>query len=473
LNSWHKELLVTDIWRLSASDLAGHVRTRKISAREAAQDALKRLDAVNPRINAVVAHNPEDVLAQADAVDAAIARGENPGILAGVPVTVKVNTDQAGYASTNGAKLLEHLVAASDSPVVTNLRKAGAVILGRTNTPAFSFRWFTSNILHGATKNPRDATLTPGGSSGGAAAALVTGIGALAHGTDIAGSIRYPAYACGVHGLRPTLGRVAAYNASVPERGISPQLTAVSGPLARGIADLRLGLAALSGFDARDPWYAPAPLAGPEFPRRAALVRQPGGLEIAPAVAAALGDATARLRDAGWLVEELDDLPHINEAADLQARLWVGEGGYAPWDAIVARDGDPGAAAAVAGLKSITGPVSAADGAHALTRRASILREFLLVLEQHPVLLLPVSAELPFEDDLDLRDFARVWRAQLTMVALALTGLPALTVSTGLVGRAPIGVQLLSGRFREDICLAAAADIAARGTPVSPIDPVF
>src|ERR1700710_209238 len=197
-----------DLWRLSAKDIAAVIRSKKISAKDAAMAALARLDAVNPKINAVVDHRPEDVLAQAAQIDAAIARNEEVGALAGVPVTVKVNIDQQGFATTNGLKLQRDVIAKTNSPVIDNLRKAGAVILGRTNCPAFSYRWFTTNLVHGDTKNPRDASTTPGGSSGGAGAAVAAGIGHIAHGTDIAGSIRYPAYACGVHGLRPTAGPV-------------------------------------------------------------------------------------------------------------------------------------------------------------------------------------------------------------------------------------------------------------------------
>jgi amidase len=242
-----------DLWRLPAKDMAGLIAGKKVSAKEAATSALARLDAVNPKINAVIDHRPDDVLKQAASVDAAIARGEDVGPLAGVPVTVKVNIDQQGYATTNGLKLLREAVAESNSPVIDNLRKAGAVILGRTNCPAFSYRWFTSNLIHGDTRNPRDPSLTPGGSSGGAGAAVAAGIGHIAHGTDIAGSIRYPAYACGVHGLRPTMGRIAAFNAALPERPIGPQISAVSGPLARTIADIRIALAAMSARDFRDP----------------------------------------------------------------------------------------------------------------------------------------------------------------------------------------------------------------------------
>src|SRR6202020_3428495 len=166
-----------DSWRLPAHELAGLIRAKKVSAKEAATSALARLDAVNPAINAVVDHRPEDVLAQAAAIDAAIARNEAVGPLAGVPVTVKVNIDQEGFATTNGLKLQRDGVAHTNSPVVDNLRKAGAVILGRTNCPAFSYRWFTTNLIHGDTKNPRDPAITPGGSSGGAGAAVAAGGG--------------------------------------------------------------------------------------------------------------------------------------------------------------------------------------------------------------------------------------------------------------------------------------------------------
>ena len=214
-----------DIWRLPAQEVAGLIKSKKISAREAAMAALARLDAVNPAINAVVDHRPDDVLAQAAQIDAAIARGEDAGVLAGVAVTIKANIDQTGYANTNGLKLQRDLIAKDNSPVVDNLRKAGAVILGRTNCPAFSYRWFTTNLVHGDTKNPRDPSITPGGSSGGAGAAVAAGIGHIAHGTDIAGSIRYPAYANGVHGLRTTTGRIPAFNAALPERTIGAQIS--------------------------------------------------------------------------------------------------------------------------------------------------------------------------------------------------------------------------------------------------------
>src|SRR6202030_3032170 len=314
-----------------------------------------------------VDHRPEDVLAQAAAIDAAIARNEDIGPLGGVPVTVKVNIDQVGFATTNGLKLQRDAIATSNSPVIDNLRKSGAVILGRTNCPAFSYRWFTTNLIHGNTKNPRDPSITPGGSSGGAGAAVAAGIGHIAHGTDIAGSIRYPAYVNGVHGLRTTTGRIAAFNAALPERTIGPQIAAVSGPLARTIGDLRISLAAMSGNDARDPWWVPAPLEGPARPKRAALCVRPDALETVAEVKAAVADAGKRLERAGWTVEEIADTPPLREPAELQTKLWLGDSYEAQLTA-AEREGDPGALACLRGNRAKVHPFDAAAFSKALTR---------------------------------------------------------------------------------------------------------
>lgn len=436
--------------------------------------ALARHDAVNPRINAVVQIRPEAVLQAAEAIDARLNKGDPVGPLAGVPVTVKVNIDQAGFATTNGVGLQKALIAETNSPVVDAFIKAGAVILGRTNTPAFSYRWFTNNRLHGHTYNPRDRTITPGGSSGGAAAAVTAGIGHIAHGTDIAGSIRYPAYACGVHGLRPTLGRVAAFNASGGDRPPGPQLMAVSGPIARTIEDLRLALEVMSVRDVRDPWWVPAPLVGPDRPKRVALCLAPNGMPVSAEVVAALEDSARRLRDAGWQVERVDDTPPLIEAAALQVKLWMGDG-YDKMVEAAHAEGDLGAVAALAGQRAHVAGMDLATMSSILLRRATLLRLWEQFFDQFPVLLLPVSGEPPFADDLDLRDevsYRRVWLAQTPEVGLPFMGLPGLAVTTGMNGTVPIGVQLTAGRYREDLLLAAGQAIADRGAPIVPVDPV-
>lgn len=464
---------MNELWRLDAMKIAALIKSRQVSARDVAMAALERLSAVNPSINAVVDMRPEEVLAQASRIDAATARGEEAGALAGVPVTVKVNVDQRGYATTNGVTLQQDLLATDNSPVVDSLLEAGAIILGRTNTPAFSYRWFTNNRLHGHTKNPHDPALTPGGSSGGAAAAVASGIGHIAHGTDIAGSIRYPAYACGVHGLRPSPGRVAAYNASSPERDIGGQITAVSGPLARSINDLELALRVLSRRDARDPWWTPAALTGPEVARRVALCLDPGKIGTCEPIRAKLREAARYLEAAGWIVDEVEDLPPLREAADLQIRLWIGEG-YEAKLAAAEKEGDPGALAILRGHQTLGRSTTLASFSQTLTRRATLIRQWQLFMATYPVVLLPVSADLPFEDDLDLKGqaaFERVWDAQIPQIGVPFLGLPGLSVFTGLNGRTPTGVQLLAPRFREDLCLAAGAIIEAAFGPPSVVDP--
>ena len=252
-----------------------------------------------------------------------MARGDALGPLHGVPVTVKENIDQAGCATTNGIVAFRDLVAKEDSPVVANWTAAGAIILGRTNTPGFSFRLDTENDLRGRTYNPWSETHTPGGSSGGAASSVAAGITPLAHGNDIAGSIRYPAYACGLAGLRPSFGRVPAFNPSAGSGAVDvgADLLSVQGPLARTVRDIRLALATMAARDARDPWWVDAPLEGPPLPPpiRVAVVTEPealGGQPLHPTVAEAMRQAAGWLADAGYeIVDERHARLHAADGA--------------------------------------------------------------------------------------------------------------------------------------------------------------
>src|ERR1700694_5485607 len=260
-----------DIWRSTATRIATAIRGRDISAREALESCLGRMAAVNAKLNAVTVDQSTSALEAADRADAAVAKGDELGALHGVPVTIKENVDQQGSATTNGVVAFQNIVAREDSPIVANWRRAGAISLGRTNTPAFSFRLDTVNDLRGRTYSPWSKTHTPGGSSGGAGSSVAAGITPLAHGNDIAGSVRFPAYCCGLAGIRPSFGRVPASNPTqTAERSLSSQLMSVQGPLARSVADVRLGLVAMAARDPRDPWWTPAPLDGP-----APLSRQP------------------------------------------------------------------------------------------------------------------------------------------------------------------------------------------------------
>ena len=448
---------------LTASELAPLIASRTFSAREVVAAALARIEAVNPRLNAVVQRMDAAALAVADAVD----RGEVTGPLAGVPVTIKVNVDQAGFATTNGLRIQAGLVAVEDSAVVANLRRAGAVIVGRTNTPAFSLRWFTRNGLHGATINPRDARLTPGGSSGGAAVAVATGMGAIGHGTDIAGSIRYPAYACGVHGLRPGLGRVPGFNPTAGDRLIGGQLMAVSGPLARSMPDLRLALGVMAGRDLRDPWWQAMPLEGVPVARRVALIEAPDGMAVVPEVRAALHRAAAVLADAGYAVEVVAG-PPWREAMALQLQLWMQEFRHTGLAGLHA-EGDADADFVYAQMCRHAAEVDAGGLMALLQARARLTRMWRGFLAEYPLILCPVSGELPFADHRDVAstaDFDAVLATQMPMIVPPFMGLPGLTVAMGAVG-----VQLLADHFREDMCLTAGRVLAPE--PVAVVSPDF
>lgn len=463
---------MSELWRLSAVQLARAVRRREVSASEVTQAHLDRLDAVNPAINAVVQDCAEEALAAAATLDARISLGEYPGPLAGVPVTIKVNVDQAGHATTNGLRISKDAFAQKDSPVVANLRRAGAIVVGRTNTPAFSLRWFTKNDLHGQTLNPRNKLITPGGSSGGAAAAVASGICAIGHGTDIAGSIRYPAYACGLHGLRPTLGRVPAYNASAPDRFIGAQLMAVSGPIARSIEDIALSFHAMATADPRDPWYTPAPLDGAAYARRIALALAPDNMPVDGRVRDALVRAARTLQDAGWEVEEVS-CPPMREAAAVNATLWMADTRFAAQE-MIAREGEPDSQFVFQQMSLAAGPIDLDSVMRALQTRASLVRQWEMFLSRYPVLLCPVSGDLPFDQQLDVSSqsaFAAVYEAQLTQRGLPTMGMPALSLATGYADGRPVGVQLVSARFREDILLAVGATLEAAGHHPGVSDP--
>ncbi|HYF60621.1 MAG TPA: amidase [Burkholderiaceae bacterium] len=462
-------------WRLTAVELADAIRTRRVSAREAAAACLERIADANPAVNAVVSVQADAALAAADAADRAVAAGAPLGPLHGVPITTKVNVDQAGLPTTNGVEAFAGLLAAEDAPVIANLRAAGAVIVGRTNTPAFSMRWYTENDLHGRTLNPWDAARTPGGSSGGAAVAVAVGMGPIGHGNDGGGSIRYPAYCTGTVGLRPSWGRVPAFNGTAPgERQLSLQWVSVQGAITRTVADARLALAAMIAPDPRDPWHVPLPLEGPEPPRpcRVAVSVDPAGVGAHPAVEAAVRRAARILADAGWPVVEADP-PDVAAAALAWNDLAQGESRrtIAP---TVARLGDAPARRAFELMMRRTPELDVPSLMRLTASRATFLRRWQLFLRDAPLVLCPVAMEpaLPYGVDTESDDSVeRLYRSHVWLFATSFLGLPSISVPTGVVDGLPTGVQVVGPRFREDLVLEAAAAIErACGTEV-PIDP--
>ena len=461
--------MADEIWRWDATRTAGAIARREISAREAVDACLTRMAAVNPRLNAVTVNLAAQALEAADRADAAVARGDALGPLHGVPVTVKENIDQAGCATTNGVVAFRDLVATEDSPVVANWLAAGAVILGRTNTPGFSFRLDTENDLRGLTYSPWSESHTPGGSSGGAASSVAAGITPLSHGNDIAGSIRYPAYACGLAGLRPSFGRVPAFNpGSTGERSMSAQFLSVQGPLARTVRDIRLGLSAMAARDVRDPWWVDAPLEGPPLPRplRVAVVTSSdalGGARLHPSVADALERAAGWLAEAGYEIVDTAT-PGFTRAMELWFAMQMPEIRVFLWPAIE-QFGDLGIRRA---MRLMLDAHPAEDGVpymKALAERARVVRQWQQFFERVPLVLAPVCSQPVYTRGFDVQSVERTaefWRECATLTAVPVLGVPALAVPTGVVDGLPMGVQILAARFREDLCLAAGEAIEAR-----------
>ena len=461
-----------ELWQLGAKATAEKIKTREISAVEVIRSALDRLNQVNPAINAVVEEMPDEALATAAAIDKKIAKGEHVGPMVGVPVTIKINVDQTGYTNTNGLKIQKDNITDQDNPVVRNLKEAGAICIGRTNTPAFSMRWFTRNTLHGHTRNPVDKELTPGGSSGGAASAVASGIGCIAHGSDIAGSIRYPAYACGIHGIRPSLGRVPSLNPCAADRHIGAQITAVQGPLARSIDDLELALHAMAARDIRDPWWTPVPLTfNNDFKKTVALCVKPDGMQTEPVIEQALRSSAKKLADAGWTVDEVD-CPAIRQPAEMQILLWMSEARRSG-KALIEQENDPDASFVYQQMERLY-PAPDLDGfLDLLQARAALTRQWMQFMDNYSIVLIPVSATLPFKDNLDVESpqaFEQVLEAQLTQIGLPFMGVPSIAVNTGSANGIPIGVQMVASRYREDMLLSAARDIEE---PIEPVTPSF
>ena len=466
------------VWKWDAAAIASAIRERKLSAREAATACIERMHAVNPRINAVTVDLSEQALAQADLADAAVARGDVLGPLHGVPVTIKENVDQEGCATVNGVEAFANTIAPADSPIVANWKKAGAIIIGRTNTPAFSFRLDTVNDFRGRTYSPWSRHHTPGGSSGGASASVAAGITPLAHGNDIAGSVRYPAYCTGLAGLRPSFGRVPAFNPSAKaERTISSQLMSVQGALARSVRDVRLGFEAMAQYDPRDPWWTPAPLAGlaVDRPIRVAVVDRAedlGGIAPSAPVAEALKQAAKALADAGYEIVD-DRTPGFARAFELWFEMLIPEFRrfmHADFE----RDGDAGIRTAMRFVLDNVPEKDAESHLRALAERTRLIREWNLFLARTPLVLTPVCTELPYAHGFDVESAARtmrMWREACTLMAVPVLGLPGMAVSTGLAEGLPVGVQLVGPRFREDLTLAAAEAIEARVPRITPIDP--
>ncbi len=457
----------TPLWQLSATDLSARIQSGEVSAGEAVRASIDRMQAVNPSLNAVVTDLSESALRRAAALDAATGP---KGPLHGVPITIKINIDQAGQASSNGVVAFKDLVAPGDAPLVKNLLDAGAVVIGRTNVPEFSRRCETDNPLFGPTWNPWGRHVSAGGSSGGAGSAVAAGIGALAHGNDIGGSLRFPAAGNGVVTVKPGVGRVAVYNPSqTAERGILAQQMSAQGLLARSARDLHLSMPAMIAPDARDPFHVPLPWRGPALdgPIKVGFSREALDLPLHPEVEKALLDARAALVEAGYVVEEITP-PSLREIAFEGRQALMTESYHLMADDI-AKYGSPAIAGVFEQNYRRTPAVGMQEMLQMLARRTFYARQWSVLMDTYALFLSPFFPQPFYAPGRDAQgpEGLRETMGQGHWSTLGnYLGLPAGNVPARLgdfpEGPKPIGVQILGRRWREDLVVDAMVAIEDR-----------
>jgi amidase len=465
------------VWKLSALDLARRIAARELSCLEAIEAHLARIADVNPAVNAIVRVLDADARAAARAADARVAAREPLGPLHGVPFTVKENIDVAGQATTWGVRPLADAVAPMDAPVVERMRAAGAILVGRTNLPDMALRSHTDSSLHGLTKNPWNPARSAGGSSGGDAAALATGMTAIGLGNDIGGSLRNPASACGIASIRPTQGRVPdAGFVPAEDRPMAVQLMNMQGPMARTVADVRAVLKVLMGAHPRDPWSVDASFASAPVrrPIRVAVVAEPPGEPTDPTIAAIVRRAADVLADAGYEIVELCP-PRYEEAVETWARFLLGD--FAPvLPRLLGMMGDD-ARTFIGTVRAGVPPLDdAAAYAALLIQRDGIGRAWSQFFAETPLVLTPTWTQHPFAVGHDVaspQGTAEAMQMMRPVVPANLLGLPSACVPAGRDAATglPCGVLLTGARFRDDLCLAAAEVIEARLGLATPIEP--
>ena len=435
----------------SATTLAKAIRTKEVSSKEVVDAYLQRIEAINPKLNAVVQLTADTARAQARQADAALARGDTTGPLHGVPMTIKDSLDTAGMISTGGTKGRASFVPTEDATVVARLRAAGAILLGKTNTPEFTLSFETSNLIYGRTSNPYDPSRTPGGSSGGAAAIVAAGGSPFDIGSDYGGSIRLPSHCCGIAGIKPTSGRVPRTGHIFPFGGILDSFQQL-GPMARSVDDLSLLLPLIAGPDWIDPAIVPMPLGKPDAVNlkrlRVAFHTDNGILSPTQETTTVVRKAATILAEEGMRVEEAQ--PNgIEQSYETGMALYFADGGASVRRLLQ----EAGTTEHSFPWLSAAQPVTATQLDALITKWYRVRSTMLSFLKNYDVILCPVNAfpAMPHgAEGEDLRAFSYT-------MTYNLTGWPGAVVRGGTSPDGlPIGVQIVAQPWREDVALAVA-----------------
>ena len=452
----------------SASELAELVRSKEASSKEVVEAHFNRIKEVNPDINAITLTLEESALKLADEADSA-GEEERKRPFHGVPFTIKENIDFMGTPTTNGIPLLAESMPPRNAPIVDRMLGAGAIPIGRTNLPEMGMRLDTDNPLRGRTFNPWNKALTPGGSSGGEAASIATGMSPFGLGNDIGGSLRNPAYCCGIASLNPSIGRIPFVNSieGFIDMGISGAFLS-DGPMARSVEDLRTGLSIMAGRHIDDPQSVNTPLSGPipEKPK-AALVKEIANFNLPDATKREIDRAGAILSNSGWSIEEVE-APEVERVYE----IWGTVLNSGMLDAMPEEVFKPETAAY---LHRFAEPFLSNDLNldQALIERRRLRRLWSAFLTDYQVCIGPTWANLPWpiDTDLDPEKGIDTLRQSFSFIAPGnCLGLPSVALPMGVDNGIPTGVQIYSELYREDLCLLAAELIQKEAPCPTPID---
>jgi Asp-tRNA(Asn)/Glu-tRNA(Gln) amidotransferase A subunit family amidase len=463
---------MSELTSFSAAELAARIRKKQVSIREVATAHLERIQNMNPKLNALIRVDHDDVLRQGESTERKLRAGRELGPLHGVPLSIKSSIEVAGMPFEAGTRLRAGTVAHRDASLVSRLRNAGAIIIGVSNTPELLMAWETDNLLYGRTNNPWDLACTAGGSSGGEAAAIASGCSAGGVGSDGGGSIRVPAHFCGICGLKPTPGRI-------PATGHFPQsvgpfaLLGVVGPMARTVGDLKVLFEVMQGADVGDPSSSPVPISWPRPEELRAtkigFFEDDGRSPVTPETRAAVRAASELLRRAGFEVEPFRP-DGLEEARRLWWQIFGVAGGMLLGPMTRGHESDLSPI-----LKEFNGWVSAAEPHTAQSLldtwigRDVVRMRIFEQMNRFPVLLCPVASVPAF------RHGEREWQIDGRTVKYLdawsycewfnLLGMPGVTVPMGHSPEGlPIGVQLAAGPWQEELVLSAAEALeSARG----------
>lgn len=444
-----------EIINRSVVDLARAIRDKEVSSEEVVQAYLVRIEAVNPKLNAVVQLVAEQAIVSAKEADAALAKGDIKGVLHGVPMTIKDSLDTAGVISTGGTLGRAHFIPRKDATVVARLKDAGAILMGKTNTPELTFSFETDNLIYGRTNNPYDLTRTSGGSSGGAAAIIASGGSPFDIGSDYAGSIRLPSHFCGIAGIKPTSGRVPRTGHILAYAAGAADSFQQLGPMARTVADLAFLLPIISGPDWLDPAIVPMPLNDPkavDLKRLRVVFHTDNGTATpTPAIIQTVKNVIQALQDIVLSVEE--------KRPERLTETWT------LWNGLDNADGGKGAIEILrqAGTTQTYNynldeiPEETAHSAEEFGRRlreVDLFRsQMLQFIAPYDVLICPVNANVALKhgtvkDHVDGFSYTATYN---------LTGWPGVVVRAGTSPEGlPICVQIVAKPWREDVALAVA-----------------